>query len=190
MMNAMSLVGPGRRMNIEFASNLDDVVAFGRYHLTASPTGRRNLRIRAGVTGIACAGAFAGTVLTSHLELDPLAKLAVIAIAAVSGTVVGFAYRGLLMKSIANNSRRFQAEGKNKGVLGWHRLSIMERTLREESEAGTSETTFEALERIAETPTHVFVYTAATAAHVIPRNTVTQGDLAAFVDELKRKMGE
>ncbi len=92
------------------------------------------------------------------------------------------------LSSVAAQARAYSLEGKNKGVVGWHRLSLSETSLCEESEAGSVQTWYQAVERVAETDTHVYIYLNSTGAYVVRRTAVTKGDLAAFLGELKAWM--
>lgn len=62
--------------------------------------------------------------------------------------------------------------------------------LRDESSTGSTETHFAGIVKIAETPSHVFVYLNSLSAHVIPRSAVSSGDLASFVDALRARVAQ
>ena len=96
-----------------------------------------------------------------------------------------FIYQPIVIRTARRNARRIIADGKNKGTIGWHRLTLEENGLREESEAGSRYTTYFSLERIAEADELVYVYLSAIDAHVLPRNRISSGDLTAFVSALR-----
>src|SRR5215813_10210894 len=130
--------GPRERrwMNLEYSNTLDDLIAFQKFHIENSTSIRSTYRRSAVVLGgclfivwiagggglpVALAWGIAGTLLFPKLFLK------------------------LCVMGALKTARRLYAEGRNVGTLGWHRLSITEKSLREESEAGVGEIQFEAV---------------------------------------------
>jgi hypothetical protein len=130
---------------IEYATSVDDVVAFNQFHMKRSRTGKQ---ARAAWTA--------------------------------TGAVLWFLC--ILGATMALNASVFSAR-----PIG---LAIGERALREESEVSSEEILYGALERVRETETHVFIYTGAAAALVVPKASVSVGELAPFVAELKRRISD
>jgi hypothetical protein len=78
--------------------------------------------------------------------------------------------------------------GKNRDIIGWHRLTLDKDGLFEESEGGSQYTKYSCLERIVETDTFVYLYLNAIQAHVIPRAHLSAGDLTAFLNALREHL--
>jgi hypothetical protein len=167
---------------LEYVNRIEDVAAFTDHNLRTSRASRRALRTGTLSIGL---GALVLAFVISVTAGKPLGHAVVMGVFVGAGAGAG--WRLTVVRSTLAQTRRLYAEGRNKGTLGRHRLSLTDSTLREESEAGSSETRFDAIERIAETPSHVFVYVGAVHAHVIPRSEVPAGDLDAFLAALSSR---
>jgi hypothetical protein len=62
-----------------------------------------------------------------------------------------------------------QQERPGRGQLGRHRLVLTDAGLAESTDVGESRTTWAGVHRLEENPEYIFIYTAAAAAHVIPK---------------------
>jgi hypothetical protein len=178
---------------IEYATAVGDIVAFNQFHMRVSPTGKRTLvrlAVSAGVlTFLGSVGLIA--VLNAFVfAKQPIGLVITLPCALVGAAVVAARARGMLDRSVARSVTRMLAEGQNKSLLGWHRLALGERAVRSESEVSSSEVSYGALERVDETPAHVFVYTGATSAFVVPKAAVSAGELGPFVEELRRRIAD
>jgi hypothetical protein len=167
---------------LEYVNRMEDLAALTDHHMRTSRASRRALRNGALWIGL---GALVVTLFISLTAGKSLAHAVVIGVFAGAGAAVG--WRLTVVRSTLAQTRRLYNDGRNKGILGRHRLSLTDSALREESEAGSSETRFDAIEGIAETPSHVFVYVDALHAHVIPRSEVPAGVLDAFLTALRSR---
>jgi hypothetical protein len=180
-------------MVIEYENTLDDIVAFNRYQIGASPAANPHLRIhrrRISVSDSVIALTAGGAVLwISHSWIPALAVVAFSAV--VPGIVsphVQKRFQRWLVKTREEQVRKMLAEGKNDSVLGWRRLSLSPETLDEESATGTRSVRYTALGRIVDTPDHVFVYLTALEAVVVPKRNQQPAGVEDFVAELHRRL--
>jgi hypothetical protein len=167
---------------LEYVNRIEDLMTFTGHHLRTSPASRRALRLGTLAVGVG------GLVLAFGISViagESPARATVMGVFVGAGAAVG--WRLAVVRSTLAQTRRLYAEDRNKGTLGRHRLSLTDDALREESEAGSSETRFDAIERIVETPSHVLIYVDALHAHVIPRSEVAAGDLGAFLAALRSR---
>jgi hypothetical protein len=178
---------------IEYATSVDDVVAFNQFHMKKSRTGKRarDAWTAAGaIVPFPCILAVTMTLNESVFSARPIGLEIVLPIAAAGSVLGAVGMRRIFERSVNRTVRRMLGEGQNKAVLGWHRLALGERALREESEVSSEEILYRGLERVSETETHVFIYTGGTAAIVVPKASVNVGELAPFVAELKRRISD
>ena len=88
------------------------------------------------------------------------------------------------------NTERTYREGKNLGLVGPHRVTIDSEWLTEATEERESRTRWRAVERVAETPGHVFVYVSGFSAVVVPRKVFASPEEAAdFVATCRKLSG-
>lgn len=74
-------------------------------------------------------------------------------------------------------------EAEKKAMFGVHSLTIEPEYLREKSPGGKHNTPWTEMLRVERHKDYVFIYVAIDAAIVIPRATVTKGDLKAFTKQ-------
>lgn len=157
-------------MTSEYELTKDDLSAFNLYHHRHSPTARRQyLRswfVPAVIWSLVFAGIWyladreRGTPLRTFLDLLPL----------FSGVPIyllyfPWAYRRKLRKIVAG----MVSEGQNRGLLSRRQVTISPEGITESSEFGQTSTAWRAVERVAETGNHAYIYTNALAAVIVPR---------------------
>ena len=158
---------------------MDDTVEFSRFHLRHSKVSKRNMAVGSVVYGLC----FLLIADLGHLFSTPVGPIAV-------GLVGALVYSPIQTWSVVRNARTRYSEGKNIGLSGWHRLSLREDASYEESEGGSDLRLFKAIERIEQNKSHVYIYTSALTAFVVPKAKVARGDLATFVGELRARIGQ
>jgi hypothetical protein len=166
---------------IEYTNDMDDLVQFHRDHLKTSKAGKRTLL----TTSIGMGAIFLlSYFLVSAATGDPRLPIWTL-IAAVGLIVVG---RPLTIWSTARTARRMYGDGRNKGALGWHRLSITDDSLTEECESGSTQSRFDSIERVVDSGPVVYIYLGALLAHVVPKDKITRGDISSFVAALQSRV--
>lgn len=162
---------------IEYTNDLDDIVQFHRDHLKTSKAGKRTILTNSIGVGIIFLLSY---FLTSLVTGDPRLPLWTIILAAVL-VLLG---RPITLWSTARTAKRMYRDGRNKGVLGWHRLSIEDDSLTEECESGSTQSRFDSIERVVDSGPVVYIYLGAILAHVVPKDKVSKGDISSFLMSL------
>lgn len=165
-------------MGIEFTISVEDLICFLNVHQASSATYRR----------LVLAARFGGALLIFGVPfLLPVPLL----VQGLVGGVMFLLWVLFLPKVLARSTERMvrqnYGDGRNPGLIGWHRLTLENEGLREASEAGERLMPFAGIDRIAETPSHVFVYLGAAQGYVIPRASV-KGELEAFLLALAARL--
>jgi hypothetical protein len=170
-------------MTAEYEITKDDLRAFNLYHHRHSPTARqhylRSWFVPAFVWLCVCIGIWyladreRGTPLRTFLDLLPL-------FSGVPLYLVYFpwAYRRKLRKIVDG----MVGEGQNRGLFGRHRVTISPEGVTDSGELGQTSAAWRAVERVAAADEHVFIYTNALAAVIIPRRAfVGPSEFGEFV---------
>lgn len=157
-------------MTAEYEITKEDLSSFNLYHHYHSPTARGHylrswlvpafilLLVFAGIWHLADRGR--GTPLRTFLDLLPL-------FSGVPLYLIYFpwAYRRKVRKIIAG----MVSEGQNRSLFCRHRVAISSEGITDSGELGQTSTAWRAVERVANTGDHAFVYTNAMAAIIVPR---------------------
>jgi hypothetical protein len=168
---------------IEYENSFEDLLEFNAFHIRTSRAGRRLRRIVAAMA--------AAVILAFGISFSVSAEIPWMIVLFVPFAVAAAAAsQSLLERSIRKSAGRLYRDGRNVGMTGWHRLSIIDGELREESSAGSQITRLGAIEKISETPDSAYIYVSAIAAHVVPKNCVSKGDIGSFLSALRRHVGE
>ena len=168
-------------MEVEFELTFEDLIEWGLYHAEHSPALRQ---ARAGVAALGI-GAFGGAaILLSYLF--PANTVTFVPVGIVAGT--------LWAALVPRYSRRWlrallapvYAEGENRLLTGSHFLRLAPEALMGRTDFARTEIDWALVERIEETPTHVFIYISATQALIIPKRAFRPPDgVRAFVAQTR-----
>jgi hypothetical protein len=157
-------------MTAEFEITKDDLNAFNIYHHRHSPTARRQylrswfapaaiwLLVFSGIWYLA--DRERGTPLRTFLDLLPLFSFVPLYL-----IYFPWAYRRKLNKIING----MVSEGQNRGLFSRHCVTISPAGVADTGEHGQTSTAWRAIERVAATDEHVYIYTNALAAVIVPR---------------------
>jgi hypothetical protein len=181
-----SNVGSGpEAMVLKFSNTVDDIVAFNRYHCSASPQIRTAKR-KQHLLFVLMLGAFATSLLA--YTRSPFVAAGTFG-AGLAGLVLS---QTLLKETFARRRdelvRRMLLESSNDGILGPRRLSVLEDRLEEESATSRNSVRYEAIGRLEETPQYVFIYLNSQQAVVVPKREVAPTELEAFMRVLRQKL--
>ncbi len=153
-------------MEITYTLTPDDVVAFHRFQVRHSPAWRRSILTGIG-TGVISAAVlfiiFRGWESWINAVFPVAFPIVYIALYPIS-VYLGVGRSGLNMVR----------DGKNKGLWGPHALAIDESGVRESTEVGESSVKWQGVERVAASPSHLYIFTGSNAAHVIPRRAFAE----------------
>jgi hypothetical protein len=160
---------------IEYTNTVDDGVALTEHHARNSPNARQQW----------WAGAIAAVVvITILLRSDGASLWQHLVVAAFVLALYWPVYRWYFRW----NTRRLYREASGKGDFGRHRLTLGDAGILAENDLGRAELRYEALQRVVETPTHVFIFVGALSAHIVPRTRIVAGDLNAFLSDLRARV--
>jgi hypothetical protein len=76
---------------------------------------------------------------------------------------------------------------RNKGVIGWHKITLQEAKLVETTAVNESHAEWFGVDRIEETPNYLFIYVTPTNAHVIPKRAFRSPEEAGKFVRLAKK---
>ena len=168
-------------MKISYENTLEDAVAFNLYHFEHSPTFRRNQKILMCVLPIVLAVMFIPLAIARESP-------GVVVFALVFGCLWIWAFPFMQRRSIARSSRKLYGEGSNKGFVCRHDLELTDEFLVEKSDGGMSSRKISDLEKVVTDQTYTYIYVGSLSAHVVPHERVSEGNLQAFVEELRRRL--
>jgi len=152
-------------MELEFDRNPEDIVAFNLYHIAHSPSARREALTTRLVVALVVAW-FAG----GYNLLDPrYFNWVVVGAALAAALVVFFVYPWLARRSAVSRLRKVLKEGNNETMFGPQRVTISPEGIRASNRMSESLTTWAAVQQVAEGEKHLFLFTSAMHAIVIPK---------------------
>ncbi len=156
-------------MTAEFEITRDDLVAFNQFHNRHSPMARRQFLIAWLLPVVAWFLVFSviwyfadkhrGTPLRTLLDLLPLLSFVPIYL-----LYFPWAYRRKLRKLVGG----MVSEGRNRGLLGWHRVGISPTEITEANGHGQTSIRWSGIERVAAENGLAFIYTSAISAIIVP----------------------
>lgn len=157
-------------MTAEYEITKEDLIAFNLYHHRHSPTARwqylRSWFLPAIVWLLVCiviwhlADRGRGTPLRTFLDLLPL-----FAVVPFYLLYFPWAYRRKLLKIVAG----MVSEGQNRGLFSRHRVTLSPEGVTESCEYGQTSAAWCAVERVAVSDMHAYIYTSALAATIVPQ---------------------
>ncbi len=161
-------------MRVNYNVGIDDMVAFNRYHIRNS----RSMQFwyKVGYSW----SIFIGVALAMIVpNWDILAR---IALGAVSAGVYVVIYRLNYYRWVDSSARKLIGEGKNKGILGDHTMTLSKDGLVETCDVGESRSTWNGVERVEADDEYVYLYIGSCQAHVIPRRAfASEADATEFI---------
>ncbi|HVC98489.1 MAG TPA: YcxB family protein [Pirellulales bacterium] len=175
MPGAPTVVGVVDEVAYELAIN--DLVAFALDHQKKSPTIRRRRRV---------------TCLLLPAVLFAVGALMLL-VDVIGGAFVSFVGAATLLlvpslqrRATARILAKVYAEGSNRAVLGWRRLSIGREGVVMISDLVESRIKWPAIEKIDTSNEHLFIYISSMSAHVVPiRAFASAMHFSAFVESAR-----
>jgi len=163
-------------MIIEYEISIDDIMDFNSYHYSNSPSLRRTILINRWVFPLLLGLCL--IVVIESLDLHGLA-LGLPWLIWLIFTIFWVVFLGprYMLGQMKKQIVKMYAEGKRGSYLRKHRLSITPEAVLDSTDYGDSKTYWKSVEKILSADRHLFIYTSATAAHIIPKR--------AFPDESK-----
>jgi hypothetical protein len=167
-------------MTADFELTSDDLVAFVTFCNNRSPTAQRQ-RIGCAILGFLAVSALPALILLTTAR--PRLETAFDIWPLLLGPVLFVLFlRPFFRWSFRRNLRRMFAEGESKGYFGPCSLSIAAEGVVETKSSGESIRKWAAISRIVVTSQHVFIYSSALEAFILPKRAFDDdGDCQEFV---------
>jgi hypothetical protein len=152
-------------MELEFDRSAEDVIAFNMYHMAHSASARREAMSTRVLISVIVAW-FAG----GYNILDPrYLNWIVLGAALTAALAVFFAYPPLARRSTLDRMRKLLKEGNNETMFGPQRVAISPERILASNKTTESKIAWAAVQQIAEGEKHLFLFTSAMNAIVIPK---------------------
>lgn len=165
-------------MKIKYRVTMDDLVAFNIFHHRNSAFMKRRKMIHGVVLPVCYFFVFCIVGIVKH-SWQPV----VIAII-IFGSLMLWSL-GTWEKNIKRNSRKMLNEGEETAV-GAFELEITGDCLIEKGEHSETSWSWDSIGKIGTSPEHIFAYTSAVTAIIIPQAGLIEGSYAEFLVELKQ----
>ena len=123
----------------------------------------------------------------SHVAAEVLQRPLIRPVGIVAAVFFAAVYPSIWRRKVRQYLGRLYREGQNRGVLGTHTLEILGNGLYDETPFYERTTFWNGIERIETAPGRTFVYLSAVSAMVIAENSATEGNYAAFIEELQKQ---
>ncbi|MGB7606678.1 MAG: YcxB family protein [Lutisporaceae bacterium] len=150
-------------MKIEFNLTKEDYIAFNIHHIDNSPTIKRSLLIqRYGVSLIFLIVPFIFSRMSGVPWMLSLAVYGVIFLAWITYYPKYFMY--VTKKRVI----RLIEEGDNSDILGTYSVTLTEEGVEQTSNSEESKSSWNAIQRIEETPDYFYIYISAINAYLVP----------------------
>jgi hypothetical protein len=165
-------------MKILYNLEIEDIVVFSQFYIDTSPVVRKQ-RQRSLVVLALVYGLFIAIFMFTKYALSFTAFCIT-----TYAFFVCWYYRKITLKRV----KHMYAGGKAAGLFCEHEIELLSDGIRDATSVNETMIKFAGIERIEITPSHVFIFTSSFSAHVIPKAKVSEGDLDAFISDLKDKM--
>jgi hypothetical protein len=162
-------------MEITYRLTEEDVAAFAERHAATSPTMRRARRRNLVIAAIAFA-------VLGACFWDATKDAGLGITIAVTGLIFVLLYPLVLKDQIRKATLRLYREGKNLALAKPITLRADPEELFVDAASGSSTIRWEYIERADQTTDHLFLFTSAMNAVVVPKAGVIAGDFDAFAD--------
>ena len=168
----------------------DDVVAYNMYHFAHSPAVRQQGFRAVAVTLVVLvvwSGLLGVLVFGSDGPLDTARAIWPLLLGPPLFLLVMILVFRRRTRRTRKTVERMLDEGENKGLFGEHRITLTPEGVNDSSDFHKKLTSWDAVERVAVTDQHLFVYTNAIEAVIVPRRSFpNEASFTSFVEAAKR----
>jgi hypothetical protein len=188
LMPTGKLKSPRYIMLIRYRIDMEDVVAFNRYHCDRSPLVKRG---RAVMTWAFPAALLLLVAMITVFPIAPATQFGDELAVALSVSAGIFSLLWILLipghmrRNVDRNVRRLYGEGANRGLIGPHELELTDTRLIERNPYGDSSRVLQAIEKVAFADGYAFIYVNAVSAHIVPGDAIEEGHFQAFLEALE-----
>ncbi len=154
-------------MEVSYELTPDDLYAFQWRAAFESPLGRRTRRtVYLGWTLAVLLFAVVPAIGADGFVVSRISFTFILVALSIVFLGQWFLERRLMRRAIL---RMLQDEKPGRGQLGAHRIVVSEDGVIESTAVGESRTSWAGVDRVEQNPDYIFIYTAPTAAHLIPK---------------------
>ena len=176
------------KMKASYELKRDDLAAFIEYHQRSSPAARQQrigcLAVALGALMVLPGGILLTTdkpVLETALDIWPL-LLGPVLFATLAIPYIRWRTRQM--------TTRLLSEGQNKEFYGQCELEAGPESLTETRPSGSTIRNWSSVERVAITPSHLFIYTSGIEAYVVPRRAFPdEATFSTFLGNIAERSG-
>jgi hypothetical protein len=152
-------------MELEFDRGPEDIVAFNMYHMTHSAGARREAMSTRALVSLVVAWFAGGYNILNPAYFNWVTGGAALAAA----LVVFFVYPPLVRRTTVGSLRKMLKEGNNETMFGPQRVAISPEGILASNKTVESKLAWAGVQQLAEGEKHLFVFTSAMNAIVIPK---------------------
>lgn len=163
-----------------YENTLEDAVAINKYHQKHSPAVKRFRKMMLIFLAL--------WIIGVNLVGYGFANIAAVLFYSLVYFVGALLLIGVLRWLVSDRMvRRIYSGDKNRAFLGSHDLELRDEGLLHRTAYSETKMAWGLIERIESTPQHTFIYTGSASALVIPHDRITDGNYAAFLQELGQR---
>ncbi|AFY54773.1 hypothetical protein Riv7116_2252 [Rivularia sp. PCC 7116] len=169
---------------LKYTVTIDDLVAFLIHHCRTSPRELKTFHLYQRKTPIAIFNIFLfQAILQRNLK------------ALITGTIIALSiclfatlFNYFALKE--NNVKKMLVERNRQGETGEHILELTDTEIIEKTRVNETKTKISFLDKIVNLPDYALIYISSVEAYVIPRSSISEGNLEKFLEELNIKIEE
>ena len=168
----------GAAPTLEYDNTIDDFAALSKLYIQATPGVAHRITLLRWLMPLVVLMLF----WLLYLRHDSMIGLGIAAAFSVLWVLMWPSYVYL------RNARRVRSvyrRGRNRGLLGKHRLTLKGYALEEVNEGGFSVRQTDTIERVLSSPEHVAIFVSAVSAFVVPVARVSEGNVSEFLAALR-----
>lgn len=174
-------------MKIEFERTQEDFLEFNLFHISHSPTIRRQVLLNQVAMGVLI---FVGSIGGIFLSVGYL-PTSIYIVAPVVSILASFAYPYIYRRSVIRQAQKLLKEGSNKSLLGHHEISLSSDGIFYKSLAGETKLNWQSVEKVLQNDKYIFMYIGAINALVVPKSAFASShQQKEFLDYVNSNAGQ
>ncbi|NMA96108.1 MAG: YcxB family protein [Clostridiales bacterium] len=150
-------------MEIKYQLTKDDYIDFNLYHMEHSASFKRSIFIQRYIVSLIFL--IMPFALKSSTDIPFWYWLTICSIVYLVWVIF---YNRYMRWNTARRLSKMVDEGKNKDMLGERSLKVFEEGIMQTNELNESKVAWKSIERIAESKSHIFIYTSAVSSYIVP----------------------
>jgi hypothetical protein len=181
-------------MKLRYRNTIEDLIAFNAFLYSKSPMlTRQALHPAVAIFVLGCLVISVGALdwtWTDRVAANVFSVLNYLVLDILIATAFYVFVRLLMARQLRRNVCKMYQQKPDKIALGERELEIVDGKLVERTPFSTTYWELSGIEQIVSAPQHVFVFTSAWQAYILPRVTLAEGEMQEFVGHLERRRTE